>query len=123
MSDGSVVLRAENQPNGGVLVWVRPMFAGIVQIKVHLPGIGVSEFSKLQLYDDKSFESPMKEKQIDPIPFRSDPKALLSGYESKVISQLHKELFQFADKRLFEFGFRVFVLEPEEFEHERIFDL
>src|SRR5580698_4213148 len=123
MSDGSVVLRAENQSNGSILVRIGPMLAGIVQIKVHLPGVGVSEFPKLQLYNYESLEPPMKEKQIDAIPFRSDPKALLSGYESKVISQLHEELFQFADKRLFEFGFGVFVFEPKEFEHERIFDL
>jgi hypothetical protein len=56
----------------------------------------------------------MKEKQIDPILFRTDVKALLSGYEGEVISQLQKELLQFADERLFEFGFGVFVREPEE---------
>jgi len=47
----------------------------------------------------------------------------LPGYEGKVISQLHEELFQFADEGLFEFSFGVFVLEPQEFERERIFDL
>jgi hypothetical protein len=69
----------------------------------------VSEFSKLQLYNYESFESPMKEKRIDAIPFRSHTEALLPGYEREVISQLQKEVFQFADEGLFEFGFGVFV--------------
>src|SRR5258708_2945696 len=50
MGYGRVLLGAENQAHGWVLVSVRPMFAGIIQVQVHLAGIGVSKFPKLQVF-------------------------------------------------------------------------
>jgi hypothetical protein len=43
--------------------------------------------------------------------------------KAKSFPNSRRELFQLADEGIFLVGLRVFVLEPEEFEYERIFDL
>ena len=48
------------------------MLTRVVQIQVHLAGIGVCEFAELQIHDDEAFEPAVEEDQINPIPFRSD---------------------------------------------------
>lgn len=57
------------------------MLTGVVEIQIHLAGIGMSEFSKLQFHNNQRPKSTVKEEQIDSIPFRADPKAFLSRHE------------------------------------------
>ena len=49
-----VLLRAENQPNGRMFVGLRPMDAGIIAVKIHLPDVAVNERTDLQVNDDET---------------------------------------------------------------------
>ena len=64
------------------------MLAGVVQVKIHLSCIGVSEFTKFQLDDDQASKPSMEEEQIDSIPLCAHSQSLLTSNESKIVSQL-----------------------------------
>ena len=83
------------------------MLAHVIQIKVHLPSVGVSELSKFQVNDDEAAEFAMEEQQIDSIPFVAHSQPALTRDEREVATEL---------------GFGVFVFQSKELQHERIFD-
>jgi hypothetical protein len=64
-----------------------------------------------------------KNEEVDPIPLVADPEPLLTSHEGEVASQFEEEFFELADQRCFEVVLRVFVLQLEELQHERILDL
>jgi hypothetical protein len=47
MCNGAVLFGTENQADRRVLIGQGPMFASIVQIEIHLSGIGVGELADL----------------------------------------------------------------------------
>ena len=69
------------------------MFASIVEIEVHLAGVGVGELADLQIDDDEAAQFAVKEKEIDAIPFPADPQPALAADESKIASQLEAGRF------------------------------
>jgi len=85
------------------------MFAGVVQIQVHLACIRVCEFAEFQIHDDESPKPAVEENQINTIPFGSDAQPLLSGDEREIIAQFQKKLLDALDERIFEFRLRIFV--------------
>jgi len=62
----------------------------------------------------------VEENQINPIPFGSYAQALLSSDERKIVAQFQKELLKAPDECVFEFRFRILVLQIQELEDERI---
>ena len=64
------------------------MFASVVEIEVHLAGVGVGELAALEIDDDKATEFAMKEEQIDAIPFVADTEAALPADESEIPAEL-----------------------------------
>ena len=109
VSNGSVPLRAEDQPHWRALMRMGPMLAGVIQIQIHLAGIRVCEFTQLQIHDDEGPKPAVEENQIDTIPFGPDAQPLLSGDEREIIAQLQKKLLDALDERIFEFRLRIFV--------------
>ena len=78
------------------------MLAGIIQIKVHLAGIGVREFSGFEIDEHEALQPPMKEHQIDTIPFVTDAEALLASDEGEIVAQLEQEMFKVKNQCLFQ---------------------
>ena len=70
------------------------MLARVVQIQVHLAGIGVREFTEFQIHDDEARRPAVEENQIDPIPFGSDAQPLLSSDECEIVAQFQKKLLE-----------------------------
>ena len=60
----------------------------------------------------------MEEEQIDAMPLVADAEAALAADETEIVAELEEEFFEVLDEGVFEFGFRVFVLEIEELEDE-----
>jgi len=79
------------------------MFAGIIQIQVHLPGIRMGKLPELQVHDDEALKPAMKEDQINPIPLRPHAQPLLSSDEREIVAQLQQELLDAPDQCIFEF--------------------
>src|SRR5436190_4173009 len=67
LRDGVVLFCAKNKSNRRVLVRLSPMLARIVEIKMHLAGIGVRKLSHLQIDNDEAPQFAMEKKQIDSI--------------------------------------------------------
>ena len=57
---------------------VGPVFAGVVEVEVHLAGVGVGELAELQVDDDQAAELAVEEEEVDAIPFVADAKSLPS---------------------------------------------
>jgi len=73
------------------------MLAGVVEIEIHLAGIGMGEFPELQLHNNQRSKSTVKEEQVNSIPCRADPKAFLSRHEGEIVPELQQELFELAN--------------------------
>ena len=102
MGNGFVFLRAENETDRRIFVGACPMFARVVQIHVHLAGVGVGEPAALEIDDDEAPELAMKEQQIDPIPFVADTETALASDKSEIAAELQKKSFEMQDERFFD---------------------
>src|SRR5579859_1543447 len=96
------------------------MFAPIIAIQVHLPDVGVGEWPDFEVNDDKAPQSAVEQQQIHAIPFVTNPQTPLPSDERKVVSQFQQELFQMKNKRLLQVILRVFILQSEKFQEERV---
>jgi hypothetical protein len=62
------LFRAENESDRRIFSRLHPMFAGVIEIKMHLPGISVAELAHLQIYNDQTPQATVKEQEIDTKP-------------------------------------------------------
>ena len=99
------------------------MLPRIVQVEVHLPGVGVGERSDLQVDDHEASQAAVKEQQVHPVPLAADAQPPLPAQEAEVVSQLQEEGLQVADERLLQVALGVLVLEVEELQDEGVLDL
>jgi hypothetical protein len=58
-----------------------------------LSGVGVRELAELQVDDDQATKAPMKEEQIDAIPFIADAQSMLAADECEVAAQIYDDPF------------------------------
>ena len=123
LGEGLVLLGAEDQSDGRVLALSDPVLPRIVQVEVHLPGVGVGEAAYLQVDDHQTSQAPVKEQQVHPVPLTADAQPPLPADEAQVVTQLQEEGLQMADECLLQVALGVLVLEVEEFENEGVFDL
>jgi len=96
------------------------MLARVVQIEMHLPSVRVAEATDLEIDDDQTSQTSMKEHQIDPKPRVVDSQAALPTNESKVVAELQQEIRQMLDQRLLKISLRVLILDVEKLEYERV---
>jgi hypothetical protein len=85
--DRFIFLAAKNETNRRIFAFVRPMFARVVEIHVHLASIGMSEPAALEIDDDEAPQLAMKEQQIDAILFIADAEAALASDKSEIASE------------------------------------
>ena len=109
-------------PTGGFSPGVRPVFAGVVEVEVHLAGVGVGEGAELEVEDDEAAQAAVEKDEVHAIPHAADAQAALASDEGEVAAEFEQEGFEVAHEGVFEVGLGVFVLEVEEFEHERVAD-
>jgi uncharacterized Rmd1/YagE family protein len=64
----------------------------------------------------------MEEHQVHPEPLVPDPQPLLSAYKRKFIAEFEQKGFEVPDERILQIAFRVFVLQVEKFQQQRIAD-
>lgn len=70
---GRALLRTQDEANGRILAGLDPVLARVIQVEVHLAGIGVAEAAHLQVDDHQTSEAPAEEHQIDPEQVSSSP--------------------------------------------------
>src|SRR5437899_778669 len=98
--DGLVLLRAEDQADGRVLARLHPVIAGIVEVEVHLAGIGVGELADLEVDDDQAPEPAVEEEEVDPVPLVTDAQAALAADEGELAAEFQQEGLEMVDERL-----------------------
>jgi hypothetical protein len=119
VSDGFILLGAQNQANWGILAREHPMLARVVEVQMHLPGVRMRERAELQIDHDETAQVPMEEEEIDPIPGIPDPQATLACDKGKAAAEFEQEGLQVTDQCFLKFEFGVLVFEIQEFEGRR----
>jgi hypothetical protein len=122
-SDSGVFGSTQDKPNWWILVLASPVFPCIVEVKVHLPGIGVSELAEFEIDQQQAAQAPVIENQVHPIPFITDTQPLLSSPKGEIASQFKQKSLQAMNKCLFQVTLRILILETKEFEHIRFLNL
>ena len=93
--------RATVSSKSGLAKFYRNL-ARIVQVEVHLSGVGVGEGPDLQVDDHEASQAAVKEQQVHPVPLTAHAQPPLPAHEAEVISQFQEEGLQVLDKRLFQ---------------------
>ena len=79
------------RPTGGFSPSSSPVLAGVVEVEVHLAGVGVRELAELEVDDDQAAQAPVEEEQVDPVPLVADAQAPLPADEGEVAAELEQE--------------------------------
>ena len=104
---GRPLFGAEDQAHGWVLAGFHPVLAGVVQVEMNLPSIGVAELADLEVDDHQTLELAVEKQQIDAEPVVVDAQAALAADEAEVVAQFQQEVGQMLDQRVFEIGFGI----------------
>ena len=91
MHDGIILDAAQDQSDRFAFAGLHHVFSRIVQVEVHLTGVGMGEFSDLEVNDDKTFEPAVEEQQVDAVPLITDANPFLSGNEGESRSELQEK--------------------------------
>lgn len=98
------------------------MLTRVVQVQVHLAGVGVGELAELQVDDDETAQLAVEEDEVDPVPLVAHAEPPLPPDEGEGTTELEQKRLELLDEGLFELELRVLVLEVEELENERVLD-
>jgi len=118
--EGGVGGGAEDDADGRIFAFLRPVLAGVAEVEVHLAGIGVVEGAEIEVNDDEAAQVAVEEDEVHAIPLAAHTEAALASDEGEVAAEFEQEGFEVADEGVFEVGLGVFVAEVEELEHERV---
>jgi len=88
------------------------MFARVVQVQIHLSGVGMRELADLQIDDNEALQLSAKKQQVDLVPCRTDAQSLLSGNEGEIVTHLKQQFFDLPDQRVLQVRLFVFALQP-----------
>ena len=115
-----VLPAAQDQADRLVLARHGHLFAGVVEVQVHLPRVGVAELAELQVEDDQAAEPAVEQDEVHAVPLVADAYAPLAGHEGEGIAHFQEKRLHVADDRLLEVALAVLVLEVQELEQVRI---
>ncbi len=78
-----ILFGTQDQTDWGILIVVRPVLGNVVQIHVHLAGIGVRELIQFQVDYDQASQTPMEKQQIDSIPLVAIGNLVISPFHNQ----------------------------------------
>ena len=96
----------------------------IIHVHLHLTNILVGKLADLQIHKHKTSKKSVVEHQVHPEMLFVERQPELARVKEEALPQLHQEMFQLVDDRLFEIGFRVsgVFAQVEEFQDIGILD-
>ena len=100
---------AQYQAHRWIFAGFHPMFAGIIQVEVHLAGVGIAELADFEIDHHQTFQAAMEKQQVDAKPGIVEPQAALATDKGKVVAQFQQKIGQMLDQCFLEIGFRILV--------------
>ena len=121
---GIVLFAAEQQADGGILLWQLHVAVVVIDIHLHLTEVLMGEFAKFQIDDEVAAEDAVVKDEVEEVVVAIEGEPLLARLEEKAFSKLQKELFQVADDGGFQItlGVADLFIEAEEFEDVRFLE-
>lgn len=95
---GLILLRAQDETVGRVLVGHGPVIAGVVQVHMHLACVGARELAELEVDHDQAAQSLAEEEQVRPIPGVADAEPLADGPRFLAVARRRRVLRQLAEE-------------------------
>ena len=81
---------AQDDAHGRIFAGLHPVFAGVIQIQVHLPDIGMAEPAQLQIENNQAAQAAMEEEQVHAIPFVVNTQPALATDKGEVIAEFER---------------------------------
>lgn len=63
------------------------MFPGVIEVEMHLPGVGIAETPSLQIDNDQTTKTAVEEDEIHTKPYVIDAQSTLTSNECEFIAQ------------------------------------
>lgn len=89
-----VTFRAEQNPNGWILLWIGNMLGQVVDVEAKLPRMLRLKRSHLEIDGDEAPQPTMEQKQIDVMMAIARGDAELPGDEAEIATELEKKLLK-----------------------------
>jgi len=115
----SSLFGAQMSPTGGSRA-LHPMFAGIVQVEMHLPSVGITKFAYLEVNNDQAAQAAVKKDEVDTKQV-SSIRSLRWRRGTQIIAQLQEEVMRCRISASLN-QTRSIRPSDREFENERILD-
>ena len=114
-----VFLRAQNQPDRRDVPRGHFLLAVVVEVHVHLPGVGVGERPELEVDQHVALEDAVVEDQVDEVVVVVEGDALLPRLEAKAAAHLDQKGLQVVDDGLLQVALSVPrpLLQPQKLQH------
>jgi hypothetical protein len=87
-SEGAHRFAGQDDADRWILALVGPVLAGVVDVQVHLAGVGVGELAELEVDDDQAAELAVE--KIEPIPLVADAEPFLPADKREVAAQFSR---------------------------------
>lgn len=94
------LLGAEDQAYGRVFAGFGPVLAGVVEVEMHLAGVGVAELANLQVGQEQAPQAAMEENKIDAKPIVIEAKPPLATDKGEIVAQFQQKIGEMPDERL-----------------------
>ncbi len=121
---GLVLVTAEHDADRRLVTVSHHVLLEIIQVEVHLPGVGVGEGADFQVNQHMAAEPPVVKHEVDAIVLVADGDAELARLETKTGADFEEESLDMIEECGLEIVLRVgsSIGESREFEHVRIAD-
>src|SRR5262249_19187192 len=113
----SFLASAQDEADGGLLLWLRIVPCEPTQVELHLPLVGRLEIPELELNRDEAPQPAMVEEQVDIVVVSVNGDALLPRDEGESDAELQNEALQLPDDGVLEVLLQVPIREPEEIQN------
>ena len=70
-----------------IFAGLHPVFPRVIELQVHLPGIGMVEPAQFQIKDDETAQTAMKKQQIHPEPLIVNAQTALATDKGKIVAE------------------------------------
>ena len=111
-----VLLGAEDDADGRLVVGSAFIFVQEVEVEVHLAGMLGLKAGDFEVEGDQGFEEAVVEEQIDVVVLLAKDQAVLASDETKTVTEFQDESLKVRDEAVFEFAFLHLAVDSEEFE-------
>ena len=113
---------AEDNADRRIVAGIHQLALVIIHVHLHLPEVGMRQFVRLEVTQDKTTQNIVVEHEIDMVGFPVERQPLLPRHKRKAAPKLHHEFLEVRDEQAFQVLFKMAfaLVQSKKFQHEGI---